>query len=332
MSASAPTSLSPSLTSLPSTLLRRFLLATATPRIVSDGDLDGVFATALLVRLLRRWGYAPSYSFPDLHRIAGTVLENVIVVEIPSTRGVSYRGTVLLIDHHLGPPRYVLLRNGAEVERVEFHREWSVAGLVYRSLYRELGSPAELEPFVDAVDAIDEGRHPTVLAERLHCAFAARIDDPSARANLVEIVANLWLDRLWRWIANGYRRWLHVAELVDQLVSRTLPLPSYPSAGYFVYTPQERPAATAALLRVEDLYTIGIAILVGDNRVSAARLATKQNIDLTPVFQRLHKPPLRTAGGRANVGGVQFLTPLPLEEALRVLSEAFSQAMPYRGA
>lgn len=124
--------------------------------LVSDGDLDAVFATGLLINALLKCGYSSildgSVDFPRIREIKGKKVSGKILMELSREKGPIYVGENLLIDHHPDPPRVVLYRDDKVLLIRKFALNVSVAGLVGYIFSDVLDVPSEL---IDAVDSAD---------------------------------------------------------------------------------------------------------------------------------------------------------------------------------
>ena len=271
--------------------------------IASDGDLDGIFATGLLVRYLRGIGIDVRYYYPSPRELRGLTVDGYILVELPLTRGLIYRGENILIDHHNGPARIELFRDSEVVKSFSLGEAKSVADLVVRVL--DIDIDAEL---LDAVNQIDMGEYRTPLAEMIHKAYLLNISSSEMRIMLTELVAGCRWNEIKEWAKKEHTKWNDLVEpRINYFVKKAQVL--VPRVVFFIYREDndiDKAARTPALMRLEDMYDIVISIGVDENNNAvAARIATKKPIDLTKVFEQLRKMG-HNAGGRANVGGVQF--------------------------
>jgi len=100
--------------------------------ITSDSDLDGIFATGLLARYLRKIGIDVKYYYPKPNELRGLIADGHILIELPLTKGLIYRGENILIDHHNGPTRIELFRDNKIAKSFPLGEAKSVADLVVR--------------------------------------------------------------------------------------------------------------------------------------------------------------------------------------------------------
>jgi len=271
--------------------------------IISDGDLDGIFATGFLVHYLKKLGVDIEYHYPSPSKLRGLVVSRNILIELPLTKGLVYRGDNILIDHHNGPARVELFNGDKPVKSFYFGEVSSVAELVSRALSIDV----DIE-LLDAVNQIDSGRHETQLAEMLHKAYLLNISSSEMRGILTRLVIDEKWSEIKEWAKREYVRWSELVEpRIDELIRSAKTL--IPGVVYFIYREEsdiDKAARTFALMKLEDIYDIAISIGVDkDNNALKARIATKKPIDLTTVFEQLRGMG-HNAGGRANVGGVQF--------------------------
>ncbi len=125
-------------------------------QVVSDGDLDAVFATGLLIRALLALGRSDilngSLYFPRAREIRGQTISNKILIELGPNRGVILRGNNLLIDHHPDDPRLVLYNDDRVVLTRKYQINVSVAGLINYIFGEKLAAPSDLIRAVDEAD------------------------------------------------------------------------------------------------------------------------------------------------------------------------------------
>jgi len=140
--------------------------------IISDGDLDGVFATGFILRALIRLDIDVVYDgkvyYPRARELEKMEARGNILIELRSDRGIKYRGQNLLIDHHPEPPRIVLYSEESPILIRKYSVSTSVAGLIHYVFRDNLDVPEEL---VDVVDQVDYKNYEIEDARRLARAF-----------------------------------------------------------------------------------------------------------------------------------------------------------------
>ena len=285
--------------------------------IISDGDLDGIFATGFVIHYLRKLGVDIEYRYPAPNKLRGLVVSGYIIIELPLTKGLVYQGENILIDHHNGPARVELFEEDKPVKSFYFGEVSSVAELVSRALGIDID-----KELLDAVNQIDSGKHETKLAEMLHKAYLLNISSSEMRKMLTKLVAEEKWSEIKEWAKREYSRWSNLVEpRIDELIRSAKPLVS--GVIYFIYREDsdiDKAARTLALMKLEEICDIAISIGIDEhNKALKARIATKKPIDLTTVFEQLRSMG-HNAGGRANVGGVQFNN-RTLDEAITDLRE-----------
>ena len=140
--------------------------------LVSDGDLDAVFATGLLINAMLKCGYNSildgSVYFPRIREIKGKKVTGKILMELRMEKGLIYKGENLLIDHHPDPPRIVLYRDDKVLLVRKFGLNVSVAGLISYIFSDVLDVPPEL---IDAVDGADYKNYILEQSKKISRAF-----------------------------------------------------------------------------------------------------------------------------------------------------------------
>lgn len=170
-----------------SDILIRFV-KTRNINIISDGDLDGVFATGLLLRGIKLSGVPiddSSIFFPRARERKGLEVANSILVELRPDRGLIYKGYNILIDHHPEPPMIAMYKDSRPILKRKYNLDSSVAGLVHYVFEDVLDVPPEL---VVAVDAVDYKRYDVLLARDMARAFLISRNIPNR--NLRNVFAN----------------------------------------------------------------------------------------------------------------------------------------------
>jgi len=286
-------------------------------KIVSDGDLDGIFATGFLTSYFRNIGLEVEYLYPKPEKIKGMIVQDCILIELPLTRGIIYREENLLFDHHNGPARVELFKENKVVKSIVFPNCKSIAQLVHYILGIKVN-----KELLEAVNNIDNGVYETGITEKLHRAYLLNISNVDMRKFLTESVANQKWKEILEWTKKESRKWKkHVEPKIHDIFERIhVIVPGVAVFTYFEQNDVEKAARTEAMLKLEDRHDIVVSIGLDDqNRAVSARIATKKPIDLSTVYKQFQKLGY-TAGGRKNVGGVQF-NYKNLEDALKDLEK-----------
>lgn len=140
--------------------------------IVSDGDLDAVFATGILLGALIKSGIVKPTEcdiyFPRARELRNMEVSRSILVELNPERKLTYVDENILLDHHPDPPRIAVYR-GSSISFVrKYNMPFSVAGLVghiFRSLF---DVPRDI---LEAVDEADYRNYAIELAHKINRAF-----------------------------------------------------------------------------------------------------------------------------------------------------------------
>ncbi len=295
-------------------------------RVISDGDLDGIFACGILLRGLNRKNIK-AVSFPHPSKLHGLKVKNSILIEMPLTRGVLYLGSNILIDHHPEPPRVELFEGSTLKERIVIENVKSVASLVY-SIYRDsLELPRIAEKILSAVDNVDNGVYVNDIDRDIHYAYLINKTNENMRYQLLEmIINNKWFDIL-DWIRSESKKYKeYVPKKVDELVDRAIEI--YPGVALFCYDIDDKIESAAmgnAMFKLEEKYKIVIGLGTKNNKPEKARIATKKNMNLKPLYSFFISLGF-SSGGRKNVGGVQFLGKIDsTEEAKKIFTTAIQK-------
>ncbi len=289
--------------------------------IVSDGDLDGIFASGLLLRGLNLYGLGAgldAVSFPHPRSLLGMRVESSFLIELPPSKGLEYSGRNLLIDHH-GGVSGVLLYRGGNVETYLKVEGGSVAEIVVKALRLELSSEALL--LIDAVGKIDHAVYDSKLAEDLHKAYRLEVSSPDMRVKVAGWVYNGDWMKIIEWASRAGEKWSLVEEWERRLYKNRISLCN--SIVYFTYDgfdPLEQAAMRGAMFRLEDEYKLVVAVRIEEGKPVSASIGTKAGVNLQPLFSKLVSKGLN-AGGRENIGGVQ-ISGLGLGNFLEMLREA----------
>jgi len=311
-----------------STIIRDFVRRHGL-HVVSDGDLDGIFASGLLLRVLGFEGDLEGVvEFPHPLSLSGLRVSSSILIELPLSKGLVYCGENILIDHHPEPPRVELYRDENCVESVVVGGAESVASVVYMIFRDVLELSDTALKILRAIDNIDQGRHPDKLSVDLHNAFSLNKRDDGMRYMLVRAILEDRWGSIIRWAEAESRRFEEQVPIkIEELIGRAQRLTG--NVVYFTYDFDdnvEAAAMTNAMISLEDKYDIVIAIATKNNKPISARIATKKDIDLLPVFEKLREQGIN-AGGRKNVGGAQFGDIATLDETIRILEKAIKNTL-----
>ena len=157
-------------------------------RIVSDGDLDGIFATGLLLLVFRTEDIRECVKFPHPNDLAGLKVRNSILVELPLTKGLTYVDQNVLIDHHPDPPRVEYYEGNNIVNSFIVSGARSVASLVYTIFRDTLKLSNTAREIISAIDNIDNGYYAGRLDRILHSAYLINKTDDNMRYSLLDMI------------------------------------------------------------------------------------------------------------------------------------------------
>ncbi|MCF2136434.1 MAG: hypothetical protein K9W43_04255 [Candidatus Thorarchaeota archaeon] len=309
-------------------IFNEYLSKVTNYRIVSDGDLDGIFATGFLLQYFEQIGQSVQYEYPAPKLIRGMEVSNSILIELPLTKGLVYRGTNLLIDHHNEAPHLQLYSGATLVSSCSLDFDVRAVTEVITFLIKDrVTLPKEAESVLSAVSRIDQGIYESDLDFDLHHAYLLEIESSQMRARVTEWVRRNQWSKIIDWANDARHKWQTVQQHVSEFVRAALPV--IDNAVYFTYGEGsiERSAMRDAMLQLETEHPIVVAVQMGeDGSVSRISIGTtREDIDLTPMFDYLRSIPGVTAGGRKSIGGAQFPENLPLSTVIEYLSEALNQ-------
>ncbi|MHA1615906.1 MAG: hypothetical protein ACTSX9_01170 [Candidatus Njordarchaeales archaeon] len=280
--------------------------------IVSDGDWDGVVATALLIRYAKKHGIESVVEYPHPMDLKNKQFENVVAVEITPTK--TWISNSIIIDHH---------------EKVEgFGNKWifdenarSVAELVSKVTGERLS-----KEFMEAVSNIDQGFWDRdELTKTLFLAFQL---DPG-RFPRLEITYKLVNgDENWviEWAKTKSKKASDLISRAEKLISKAKNLIEGEDIVFFEYRVKiEDGPRRLALLKLETRHRIVVSLGTKDNTFVTGTIATFDNqLDLREIFHILRQLGYN-AGGRKNVGGFQATRNVTVNEVIRDLKIAFKR-------
>jgi len=295
--------------------------------IVSDGDLDGILASALVIKYLKLRGLEvdprANVYFPRLSELGRLRVKDSILVELPPTKGLIYEGYNLLIDHHDETLVQVFVHDRS-FKGVKFKAYVpSVSQLVFLILQDEYSSgPSAFLKLLNAINEIEEGNLRSDLSKALHRAYLLNSPSDSMRFAIIENVLKDCWEEIARWAFEEAKKWYVVEAKVAELLKKASSLSR--NVAYFTFNGGEvleKAAMREAMLALEEEHDIVVALDLRRGRVCRLSIATKNpNIDLRGFYRFLRelKPSIQ-AGGRRNVGGAQFRELMDLEEALSLV-------------
>lgn len=297
-------------------------------QILSDGDLDGIVATGLLRRFLLSQGVDIQAVFPHPSELDTLTATNAILVELPPTKGILYCGQNVLIDHHDEFSGVFLLHGERVVDGFSIDPTGHCASTIVNymtGLYIEM-SDLGLR-ILDAITEIDSGRCESSLSECLHKAYRLNVQDAEIRYDVCGWVSSLEWHRIAEWADTACERWAGVEDTVQLLMERARNLTGL--CVYFTYmagNSKQIVAMREAMLRLEKVHDIVLAMAEcdedGEPVIAHASIGTMQDgIDLRPLFREIRKKVGVTAGGRKNVGGIQFSPRLKLMDVISLIKK-----------
>jgi len=284
-------------------------------RVVSDGDLDAILASAYLV--MAGAVKPEDVEFPPPSRLRGMEIRDAIVVELPPSKGVELRNCVLL-DHHFpdGAGRVVYYDAEGRHHVLEEMRVRSVAELV--RWWLALAVDIDVLEFEGIVSDIDNGLYPTERHRKLHAAYRFNITSPEMRRFLLEALAAGNVRAVWAWAEEEAAKAAEAGKVAKELAARAEV--RGPVAVIYVDAEDriQMAAMREAMFKLEEKWPVVVAVVRECGKPARLSLATKTpGVDLTGLFERVRGVAgVAGAGGRPNVGGVQLESPDALDAVL----------------
>ena len=102
-------------------------------KVISDGDWDGILASAILVKWLKEKGFKcdfDSVEFPKPRDLVEMKIGGAILIELPPSRGYTVVEESLLFDHHTETGLFLVTEGGRLKALVKIEPFPSVARLV----------------------------------------------------------------------------------------------------------------------------------------------------------------------------------------------------------
>ncbi len=298
--------------------------------IVSDGDLDGIFAVGILLRYFDSVGISIPSRFPAPRELHNLTVEDSILVELGPTKGLRFRGHNMLIDHHEGFSG-IYMFNGPDMESpiAEFDGIMSVVEIVVAYLNNEILIDSSMQELIDIVGEIDNGVYNHPKARALHHAYMLNVTSKEMRQKLPEWVRTNQVDVIWKWVEVESKRWEQVQTVSAALIDSVSEVSS--DIGFILVDLDDniqQMAAREAMLQLEEQYRIVITLLGTHNKewmISRGGIGSKSHsVDFTSLYDLLREKGL-TAGGRPTIGGFQFLEPYPLANVLVLLRNVLAR-------
>ncbi len=301
-------------------------------RIVSDGDWDGILASAIILRWLRKQGYKIStemINFPHPASIPYLKLKHCIIIEITPTRGYKVEDECILIDHHNFKGVFRLKRDKIE-PIIELKEEVpSVATLVSKLLTEG----KEFEDLLKYIELVDLGRtFEHDKATKLHKAYLIRIEDSKFRYKLLKMLIDLRLKELWEEIEKNANAYDVLSEIfIPQIFNRVKGFANNEGAftWYSSDNLMERIYFREVMLRLEERYKLVVVAAIKKSEIDRLHIGSRNGQVKVNRYIEILLETLRSrilGGGREVVGGIQFRIPLKIEELnsfIKILEEAY---------
>jgi len=305
-------------------ILFRFVEDNPEYTILSDTDIDGIFAASMIARALD--ADVSRISYPKPSEIDSIKASRSILIELPLSKGLTYIGNNVLIDHHGPAPLIALYSGPKKVREILFNSGLrSVSRLVFNVFSGLLVLNDEGSRILEAVDEIDSGSIVSELAVKMNKAFLLNSMKEDARANLTRMIYGSEWDKILEWVESELNRWSLVENRIEKLKG------SVGKTGivtYFTYDVTDQLEAAARrmlMLQLSKGENVVVCIGLKKGRPVSATIAAR-SLDLNRVYAELLKNEGVKAGGRANIGGIQFKQEIGLEDALNLIRRALESS------
>lgn len=288
--------------------------------ILSDPDLDGVFAASITAKALG--GDISRIHYPKPSEIDSVKASRSILIELPLSKGLTYIGSNVLIDHHGQAPLIALYNGSRKTREILFNSGIrSVSRLVFDVFKDLLELNEDGIRMLEAVDEIDSGNIVSELAVKMNKAFLLNSMREDVRSSLTRMVYESAWSSILSWVESELGRWSIVENKIEKLRGS---LGKIGNITYFTYdvTDQLEAAARRMLMfELEESEKVVVCVGLRKGKPVSATIAAR-GLDLSRVYTELLKNNGVKAGGRANIGGIQFKQEIKLEDALNLIRMA----------
>lgn len=301
-------------------ILFRFIEDNPEYTILSDSDLDGIFAASITAKALG--AYVSRIYYPKPSEIDSIRACKNILIELPLSKGLTYIGSNVLIDHH-GPAPVIALYNGSrKTKEVLFDSGLrSVSKLVFNVFQNLLMFNDKGIEMLNAVDEIDSGGIVSELAVKMNKAFLLNSMREDVRTNLTRMIYEEEWDSILKWVESEHSRWSLVESRIKKLRGSLRKMNIITYFTYEVTDQLEAAARRMLMFELEESEHVVLCIGLKKDKPVSATISTR-NFDLSRVYAELVKNEGIKAGGRANIGGIQFKREISLEDALTLVRKA----------
>jgi len=295
--------------------------------ILSDPDLDGIFAAAIVAKALN--AEVSRIQYPKPSEISSLRASKSILIELPLSKGLTYVGKNILIDHHESPPSITLYNGLIKTREILFNSGFRSVSKMLIHVFEDVIEIDEkgLE-VLEAIDQIDSGNIESELADRINRAFLLNSMKEKVREELTLTVYRMDWNSLLNWADRELEKWNIVEDIMNKMKDSVKTIGKIMYFTYDVTDQFEAAARRVLMLRLEENYD-GIVLCIGlrKGKPVSATIATRSNINLLKIYEELRRNEGIRAGGRENIGGIQFKTELDLENALSLIHKAVEQSL-----
>ncbi|MCX8184086.1 MAG: hypothetical protein N3F08_06690, partial [Crenarchaeota archaeon] len=183
---------------------------------MSDSDLDGIFAASITAKALG--GDFSRIHYPKPSEIDSIKACRSILIELPLSKGLTYVGSNILLDHH-GPAPLIALYNGPRKTREILFNSGlrSISRLVFEVFKDLLEFNEDGIKILEAVDEIDSGNMVSELAVKMNKAFLLNSMREDVRNSLTRMVYESGWSIILKWVESELGRWSIVENKIEKL-------------------------------------------------------------------------------------------------------------------
>jgi hypothetical protein len=301
-------------------ILFRFVEDNPEYMILSDPDLDGIFAASITARALG--ADVSRIHYPKPSEIDTVKASRSILIELPLSKGLTYIGSNVLIDHHGQTPVIALYNGHRKTREILFNGSIrSVSSLVFSVFKGLLEFNEDGIKMLEAVDEIDSGSIVSELAVKMNKAFLLNSMRGDFRSSLTRMVYDSDWNSILKWVESELARWSLVEDKIEKLRNSIGKIGSITYFTYNVTDQLEAAARRMLMFELEESEKVVVCLGLKKGKPVSATIAARRS-DLNRVYTELLKNNGVKAGGRANIGGIQFKREIKLEDALNLIRMA----------
>jgi len=281
--------------------------------VVSDGDWDGILATAIFVKQLKVKGIGVRrVSFPSPREISRLGFVDTVLIELPPSRGYRVLGENILIDHHGFTGIKVIMPDREEVLLSVSREVASVADLVVEVV--GLKPEGVLADILRAVALIDQGRSKEdSLAWTLHRSYLYNVESQEFRQRVLALLIEEKFSELLKLAREEAANYDKAVSLVPEIMKRAIDVGQYLVSWYY-RDKEERVVFREAMLNLEKRGKPVIMIALVKEHVCLIHIGSLvPQVDASKIALTLAEKMRQhgyevSAGGKRIAAGIQVLS------------------------